>query len=46
MRVVEEMLGGLRRVYASFPDGRQWRPDNIAIADVRMTAFSVFFMQI
>jgi hypothetical protein len=46
MRVLEELLGGLRRVCASFPDGRQWRPDNIAIADAGLAAFSLFFMQI
>jgi hypothetical protein len=45
MRVLEELLGGLRRTFASFPDGRQWRPDNIAIADAGMAAFSLFFMQ-
>jgi hypothetical protein len=45
MRVLEEFLGGLRRVCASFPDGRQWRPDNIAIADAGLAAFSLFFMQ-
>jgi hypothetical protein len=45
MRVLEELLGGLRRACASFPDGRQWRPDNIEIADAAMAAFSLFFMQ-
>jgi hypothetical protein len=45
MRVLEELLGGLRRVCASFPDERQWRPDNIAIADAGLAAFSLFFMQ-
>jgi hypothetical protein len=28
-----------------FSDGRQWRPDNIEIADAGMAAFSLFFMQ-
>jgi len=45
MRVLEELLDGLRRVFAFFPDGRQWRPDNIAIADAGLAAFSLFFMQ-
>ena len=45
MRVLEELLDGLRRVLAFFPDGRQWRPDNIAIADAGLAAFSLFFMQ-
>jgi hypothetical protein len=45
MQVVEELLGGLRRACALFPDGRQWRPDNIAIADAGLAAFSLFFMQ-
>jgi hypothetical protein len=43
MRVREELLGGLRRVCASFPDDRQWRPDNIAIADAGLTAFFTVF---
>ena len=45
MQVLEELLGELRRVYASFPDGRQWRPDNMAIEDTALAAFSLFFMQ-
>jgi len=45
MRVLEELLDGLRRVLAFFPDVRQWRPDNIAIADAGLAAFSLFFMQ-
>jgi len=45
MRVLEELLGGLRRVCASFPDKRQCRPQNIEIADVGLAAFSLFFMQ-
>jgi len=45
MRVLEELLGGLRGVCGSFPDERQWRPDNIAIADAGLAAFSLFFMQ-
>jgi hypothetical protein len=45
MRVLEQLLGGLRQAFAFFPDGRQWRPDNIAIADAGMAAFSLFFMQ-
>jgi hypothetical protein len=43
--VLEELLGGLRRVRASFPDGWLWRPDNIAIADAGLSAFSLFIMQ-
>jgi len=35
----------LRRAVACFPDGRQWRPGNIEIADAGMAAFSLFFMQ-
>ena len=45
MRILEELLGGLRRVFTCFPDGRRWRPDNIEIADAGMGAFSLFFMQ-
>jgi len=45
MRILEELLGGLRRAFACFPDGRQWRPDNMAISDAGMAAFSLFFMQ-
>jgi hypothetical protein len=45
MRVLEELLGGLRWACASFPDRRQWRPDNIAISDAGLAAFSLFFMQ-
>jgi hypothetical protein len=45
MRVLEELLGGLRQACASFPDVRQWRPDNIAMSDVGLAAFSLFFMQ-
>src|SRR5260370_11743666 len=45
MGVLEELLGGLRRACASFPDRRQWRPDNIAISDAGLAAFSLFFMQ-
>jgi len=45
MRILEQLLGGLRGVCASFPDGRQWRPGNIEIADAGMAAFSLFFMQ-
>jgi hypothetical protein len=41
MQVLEELLDGLRRVCASFPDRRQWRPDNMAIADARLAAFSL-----
>jgi Transposase DDE domain len=45
MRILEQLLGGLRRVCTSFPDERQWRPDNMAIEDAAMAAFSLFFMQ-
>jgi hypothetical protein len=45
MRILEDLLNGLRRACASFPDGRQWRPDNIEIADAGMASFSLFFMQ-
>jgi hypothetical protein len=45
MRILEQLLGGLRQVCASFPDGRQWRPDNMAIEDAALAAFSLFFMQ-
>jgi len=45
MQVLEELLGGFRRACASFPDGRQWRPDNIVIEDAALAAFSLFFMQ-
>jgi hypothetical protein len=45
MRILEELLGGLRRACASFPEGRRWRPDNIEIGDAGMAAFSLFFMQ-
>lgn len=45
MGVLEQLLGGLRRVCALLPDMRQWRPDNYPMADVGMVAFSLFFMQ-
>jgi hypothetical protein len=45
MQALSELLGGLRRACACFPDKRQWRPDNIAIADAGLAAFSLFFMQ-
>jgi hypothetical protein len=45
MRLLEELRGRLRGVFASFPDGRQWRPGNIVIADAGLAAFSLFFMQ-
>jgi hypothetical protein len=45
MRVLEELLSGLRRACASFPDVRQWRPDNLSMADAGLAAFSLFFMQ-
>jgi hypothetical protein len=45
MRVLEELLNELRRAFGIFPDGRQWRPENIEIADAGMAAFSLFFMQ-
>jgi hypothetical protein len=45
MRVVEGLLSGLRAVCGTFPDARQWRPDNLSMADVGMAAFSLFFMQ-
>jgi hypothetical protein len=45
MRVLEELLSGLRQACESFPDRRQWRPDNIAMADAGMAAFAMFFMQ-
>lgn len=45
MRVLEELLSGSRAVCATFPDARQWRPDNPSLADVGMAAFALFFMQ-
>ena len=45
MRVLEELLSGLRAVCATFPDARQWRPENLSMADVGMAAFALFFMQ-
>ena len=45
MQVLEELLSGLRQVCAYFPDERQWRPNNIAMSDVGLAAFSLFFMQ-
>ena len=45
MRVLDTLLSGLREVCAFFPEVRQWRPDNILMADVGMAAFSLFFMQ-
>jgi len=39
------LLNGLRAVCGFFPDARQWRPDNILMADAGMAAFSLFFMQ-
>ncbi len=45
MRILESLLVGLRAVCTTFPDARQWRPDNLPIADIGMAAFSLFFMQ-
>lgn len=45
MKVLEELLRGSGELCASFPDVRQWRPDNYPMADVGMAAFSLFFMQ-
>ena len=45
MRILESLLVGLRAACTTFPDARQWRPDNLPIADIGMAAFSLFFMQ-
>jgi hypothetical protein len=45
MRVLEGLLSGLRAVRGTFPDARQWRPDNLSMADAGMAAFALFFMQ-
>lgn len=45
MRVLQILLSNLRQACAGFADARQWRPANIPISDVGMSAFSLFFMQ-
>jgi hypothetical protein len=45
MQVLEELLSRLQGICGTFPDKRQWRPDNVSMADVGMAAFSLFFMQ-
>jgi hypothetical protein len=37
--------GGLRAVFAGFPDVRKGRRGNIAMADFKLSAFALFFMQ-
>lgn len=45
MRILEALLDGLRQACGSFPEMRQWRPDNLPITDIGMAAFSLLFMQ-
>ena len=45
MRVLEELISGLREACSSFEDKRQGSNGHYAMADIGLSAFSVFFMQ-
>jgi hypothetical protein len=45
MGILQSLLSGLKAVCAGFPDPRQGRGGNIAIADFGLSAFAMFFMQ-
>jgi len=45
MELLPSVLSGLRAVCAAFPDPRQGRGGNIAMADFGVSAFAMFFMQ-
>jgi hypothetical protein len=45
MKLLPSLLAGLQAVCAAFPDPRQGRGGNIAMADFGLSAFAMFFMQ-
>jgi hypothetical protein len=45
MRLLPSLASDLKAVCASFPDPRQGRSGNIAMADFGLSAFAMFFMQ-
>src|SRR3977135_890946 len=45
MKLLPSLLADLKAVCAAFPDPRQGRGGNIAMADFGLSAFAMFFMQ-
>ena len=45
MNVLEELLSGLKQVCAGFPDKRKGGAATYSMADIGLSAFSLFFMQ-
>src|SRR5712671_7806238 len=45
MELLPSLISGLKTVCAAFPDSRQGRAGNIAMADFGLSAFAMFFMQ-
>src|SRR5664279_2491527 len=45
MKLLPSFLAGLKAVCAAFPDSREGRGGNIAVADFGLSAFAMFFMQ-
>src|SRR3954452_15234528 len=45
MKLLPFLISGLQAAWATFPDPRQGRTGNIAMADFGLSAFAMFFMQ-
>ncbi len=45
MKLLPSLVSGLKATCAAFPDPRQGRTGNIAMADFGLSAFAMFFMQ-
>ena len=45
MEILESLLDGLRTVCAGFPDSRRGTDVDYSMADIGLSAFSLFFMQ-
>ena len=45
MDVLEELLSGLKQVCSGFPDKRKGGDVTYSMADIGLSAFSLFFMQ-
>ena len=45
MEIIESLLDGLRRVCEGFPDSRRSTDVDYSMADIGLSAFSLFFMQ-